>query len=84
MWDSVQIDPLDHPGQAEAVVAVEVGHRDAGDIGDRNPRVRHLPLRALAGIEEQALLAPSEQVPIVVALFGRHLARGAEDDEFAW
>ena len=49
----------------------------------RDPGVDHLPLGALARVEEQALAVPAQQVAVVVAGPGGHLAGGAEDDEFA-
>jgi hypothetical protein len=46
-------------------------------------RVQHLPLGALSGVEEDALAVPAQQIAVVVAVPGRDLTGGAEDDEFA-
>jgi hypothetical protein len=81
--DAVEGDPLRDAGEAEAVVAVEVGDADPGDRGGRHAGVDHLSLRALTGIEEEPLVVPAQQVAVVVAVAGRYLARGTEGDQFA-
>ncbi|CAM5668278.1 hypothetical protein SVIOM74S_08144 [Streptomyces violarus] len=80
----VEVDPLDDPGQAEAVVAVEVGDADPVQVVGGDPGAQHLALCALAGVEQDALAVPAEQVAVVVAVPGRDLAGGPEDDEFAY
>ncbi len=79
--DAVEREPLHHAGHAQAVVAVEVRDEQAGDVGGGDAGVGHLPLGALAGVDEQALAVPAQQVAVVVALAGRHLARRPEHDE---
>ena len=51
-------------------IRVTVAGADAGE--------RQLALRALAGIEQDALGVPAQQVAVVVAVAGRDLARRAE------
>src|SRR5581483_2566354 len=43
---------------------------------------RHLPLRSLAGIEQEALIVPAQEVAVVVAGTRRYLARGAQNHQF--
>jgi hypothetical protein len=78
---AVQGEPLHDSRYAEAVVAVEVGDTDARDVGGADARQLHLPLRALAGVEEEPLAVPAQQVPVVVALAGRSLARRPQYDQ---
>ena len=63
----VEGEPLDDAGQAEAVVAVEVGEADPGDVVARDAGEQHLALGALARVEEDALAVPAQQVAVVVA-----------------
>jgi hypothetical protein len=63
------------------VVAVEVGDADAGDLVRGDAGEQHLPLGALARVEQQARVVPAQEVPVVIAGAGRRLARGAEDDQ---
>lgn len=80
--DAVQDHPGKHSGQAVAVVAMDVGEADTGDLGGRNPGEHHLALCALAGVEEQALTVPQQQIAVVVTGPGGDLGGGAEDHEF--
>ena len=57
--DLVEVDALDHTGEAEGVVAVEVRDADPVQVVRRDPGPQHLPLRALAGVEEDALAVPA-------------------------
>src|SRR5690606_2771984 len=45
--------------------------------------VDHLSLRPLAGVEQEALLVPAQEIAVVIAVPGRDLRRGAQHDEFA-
>ena len=81
--DPVQAHPLHDAGQAEAVVAVGVGEAHPGHGARRDVGERHLPLGALARVEQEALAVPAQQVAVVVAGPGRHLRRGAQDHELA-
>ena len=78
----VERQPLEYAGQAEAVIAVEMGDADAADLARRDPGELHLALRSLARIEQDSVGFPPEQVAVVVAATGRHLARSAENHEF--
>jgi hypothetical protein len=71
----VQGHPLDHAGQAEAVIAVEVREADPVDLRGGDAGEQHLPLGALARVEENALGVPLQEVAIVVAGPGGRLAR---------
>lgn len=82
--DTVEVDALDHPGEAEGVVAVEVGDADPVQVVRGDPGPQHLPLGALTGVEEQALPVPAQQIAVVVAVPGRDLAGGAEDHQFTY
>ncbi len=78
----VERQPLEYAGQAEAVVAVEMSDADAADLARRDAGELHLALRSLARIEQDSVGFPPEQVAVVVAATGRHLARSAENHEF--
>lgn len=80
--NAVQNHPGKHSRQTVAVVTMDVGEADAGDLGGRNPSEHHLALRALAGVEEQALAVPQQQIAVMVAGPGGDLGGGAEDHEF--
>ena len=73
--------PLEDAGQAQAVVAVEVGDADPGDLVRGHAGEQHLALGALARIEQQALIVPAQEVPVLVAGARGRLTRGAEDDQ---
>ena len=83
MLHLVEREAEQHAGKPEAVVAVEV--RDA-DPRDRRPGgvgQDELALRALAGVEEEHFVVPTQQVPVVVAVARRRLPRGPQHDELA-
>jgi hypothetical protein len=77
----VEADALREPGEAQTMVAVEVRNEDARDLRDRDASVDHLPLRALARVEQQPFVVPAQQVTVVIAVPGGHLAARAEDDQ---
>src|SRR5262249_37877098 len=81
--DAVQRQALDDAGQPEAVVAVEVGDGDVRDLAGGQPCQRHLPLRALAGVEHDAQLIPLQEERVVVALTRGHLTGGPEECDTA-
>ena len=74
----VQGHPLQHARQAKAVIPVEMGDADPGDLAHRDPGEDHLPLGALTRVEQQPLAVPAQQVAIVVAAAGGCLARRAQ------
>lgn len=49
MRHPVEVDPLDHPGQAQRVVTVEVGDTDPVQVMGGDPGAQHLPLRSSPG-----------------------------------
>ena len=81
MGDPVQRHPLQHPGQAEAVIPVEMGDADPGDLGRCDPGEQHLPLRSLTRVEQQSFAAPAQQIAVVVTAAGGRLARGAKNHQ---
>src|SRR5690625_4498979 len=78
---SVQHHSRQHPGQAEAMVAVHMGEADAVDLMGGDPGMNHLPLRALPGIEEVSLPVPAQDVTVVVTGAGGHLGGGTQHGE---
>ncbi len=46
---------LQHPGQAQEVVGVEVRDEDVVEVDEADVRAEQLPLRPLAAVEEQPL-----------------------------
>ena len=59
---AAQRERLQHPGQAEEVVGVEVREEDLLQVGQADRRALQLPLRPLAAVEEEPLAAaPDEQ-----------------------
>ncbi|KHL04314.1 hypothetical protein LK10_05050 [Sinomonas humi] len=83
MLDAIEGHARDHAWEPVAVVAVDMCEADACDIGARDAGVDHLALRPLAGIEQEALAVPPQEVTVVVAGPGRYLGGSAEDHEFA-
>ena len=81
--DPIQGHPREDPGQAQAVIAVEVGDADAGDLGGSDPGEQHLPLGPLAWVKQPSLAIPPQQVAVVVAAPGRCLARRTQNHQFA-
>ncbi len=70
---------LEQAGQPEVVVGVQVGDEDVIDL-DESRRALHLPLRALAAVEEQPVAAAPDQHRGGVAPRRGHRAAGAEKD----
>jgi methylated-DNA-[protein]-cysteine S-methyltransferase len=62
---------------------MKVSDAQPGEVVRAHPRVQHLPLGALARIEQEALAVPPQQISVVVADSGGDRAGGSEDDEFA-
>jgi hypothetical protein len=79
--DAIERQPLQHAGEAEAVVAVRVGDRHVVDRRGRDAGAGQLPLGALARVEQDPEPVPAEQVAVVVAFAGRDLAGGPEHDQ---
>src|SRR6185437_15407262 len=63
------------------MIAVEVGDADPGDLVRGDAGEQHLPLRALARVEQQPLVVPAQEVPVVIARAGGCLTCGTEDDQ---
>ena len=78
---AIERDALNDARETETVVAVKVRDEDARDRGGVEAEVHHLTLSAFAGIEEQTVIVPTQEVPVVVAGPGGRLARGAEHDQ---
>jgi hypothetical protein len=81
--DAVEGEPLDDPGEPEAVVAVKVRDEHAVHGAGGEVPEGHLPLGPLARVEEKSLVVPAEEIAVVVALPGGHLAAGAEREELS-
>jgi hypothetical protein len=74
----VQRHPLQHAGQAQAVIPVKVRDADVGDLARADPGEQHLPLGSLARVEQDPLAIPAQQVPIVVTAAGGRLTGRAK------
>ena len=79
---AVQRHPLHHAGQAQAVVAVEVREADPADLAGGDTGEQHLPLGALAGVEQDPLGVPAQEVAVMVAGPGGRLARRPQHHQF--
>ncbi len=78
---SAQGEGLQHPGEAEKMVAVEVREEDLLQVGQTDDRALELALRPLGAIEEQPLAAAPQQERGGRPLGRRHRRRGAEEKE---
>ena len=78
---AAQGERLQHPGQAEEVVGVQVREEDLLELRQADGRALELPLRSLGAVEEQPLAAAPEEERRRRAPRGRHRRRGAEEDE---
>ena len=56
-----QLERLQHPGQAEVVVGVEVREEDLLEIGQPDRRAHQLPLGSFAAVEEQPVAAAAHE-----------------------
>ncbi len=65
------------------MVAMEVADENAGDDRGRDVGKNELPLRPFAGIEEESLVVPPDEIGAVIPKAGRLLARAAEDDNIS-
>ena len=80
----VEAQALNDTGKPESVIAVEMRDGEVRYLRRRNVRIRHLALRPLAWIKENARLVPAEEITIVIAFAGRNLRRRTQDDEFSY
>src|SRR5439155_26001391 len=76
-----ELERLEHPREAEVVVAVVVRDEDLIEVGQADRRAHQLPLRALAAIEEQPITPTPDEQRRRGAGGGRGAARRAEKDE---
>ena len=77
---AVQRHPRQHARQAEAVIAVQVGDADSGDLAGSDPGEQHLHSVPSPGPNSKP--SPSSAgVAVVIAGCGRRLARRAENDQ---
>ena len=72
---------LQHPGQAEEVVGVEVRQEDLVELDQADVRAQELSLRAFAAVEEQLLPTAPDERGGRSAASGRHRAGRAEEDD---
>src|SRR5207247_120791 len=78
---SVHRHALDQPRQREEMVAVEVGHEDAGDLHEAQLAQHELPLRAFAAVEQDHLGTALDRDRAHVPLRRRPRSGGAEEDD---
>ena len=72
---------LQHPGQPEEVVGVEVRQEDLAELDEPDGRAEHLPLRALAQSNSRRSPPAADEQRARRALRRRHRAGRAEEDE---
>ncbi len=72
---------LQHPGQPQEVVGVEVREEDLAELDEPDGRAEHLPLRPLGAVEEQALAPAAHEQRARRAVGRRHRAGRAEKDD---
>ncbi len=65
------------------MVAVKVGEAQPSDRAGRHTGQQQLTLRSLSRVEQHALTVPAQQVTVVIAVTGGHLAGGTEHDQLA-
>ncbi len=71
---------LEHAGQAEPVVGVEVREEDRVEVGQA-AAAHQLALGALTAVEEDAVAAAAQEQPGQAAAGGRHRAGGAAEED---
>ena len=81
MQDTVKRDALDYSSQPQAVIAMEMGDEYLRDLGHRHAGHDHLPLGALAGVEEITLFIKADHIAVLVPGAAGHLACRSQDDE---
>src|SRR3954467_13859811 len=69
---TVQGQPLHDARNPKAVVAVEVRQAQPRDAARRDAGPQHLPLRTLAGIEQNALAIPAQEITVVITMTRRY------------
>lgn len=78
----VEVDPLNDPGQSEAMIAVKMRQCNVTDRRCAHVGIRHLALRSFAGVEQNAVILPTQKIAVMIALSRRNLSCRAENDEF--
>ena len=76
-----QRERLEHPGQAEVVVGVEMRDEDVLEVDEADRRAQQLALGSLAAVEEQPVAAAPNEQGRGSAPGGRRAGRGAEEDD---
>ena len=71
---------LEQAGDPEVMIGMKVGQVDAVEL-DEPDRAMHLPLRALAAVEQQPLPAAAHEDGCRGPARGRHRAPGPEEDD---
>jgi hypothetical protein len=72
---------LQHPGQAQVVVGVEVSHEDLRKLDEADARTEELPLGPLAAVDEHAIAASADEHARETSAGSRNRAGSAEEDE---
>ena len=75
------VKPLEHPGQAQDVVGVEMRHEHLPELDQAHGGPQQLALRAFGAIEEEPLASPPHEQGGRSSLGRRHRAGGAEKDD---
>ena len=78
---AAQRERLQHPGQPEEVVGVEVRQEDLVQVDEADVGAQQLALRALAAVEQQAVAAAPHERRRRRALCRRHRAGRPEEDD---
>ena len=75
-----QREGLQHPGQAEVVIRVEVREEDLGQLREPDVGAHQLPLRPLAAVDQQPVAPTPDEQRRSRPPSRRHRPRGPEED----
>src|SRR5947208_2304333 len=78
---SVHGHALDHAGQSEEMVSVEMGEEDAGDLHEAEAALHELPLRPFAAVEQHDLRASFHRDGTHVSLRSGPRTRGPQEHD---
>ena len=74
-----QRERLQHAGQAQHVIGVEVRDQRQVDVGQAGRRSQHLPLRALPAVDQDPLAATPHEIRGRATLRGRYRTGGSQE-----
>ncbi len=75
-----EVEGLEHAGQAQPVVGVQVRDEDLVEIGEAD-RAQKLALRSLAAVDQDAVASPADQERGQAAALTRPRTAGAREEE---